>query len=122
METQLFAQNYMDSYNAGNQMSMTTEYYHDDVESIESIPWWSTTTLVDKMKRNERYFSLNENMKTRMHMLSISGRFFSVKYEMTANDSWDWSDITFEEIWVFELKDWKICKEWFFYDPPANLA
>lgn len=117
----MFVNKYVDGYNAGKQMDMTTEFYHDNVESIEPIEWWSTTTLQDKIERNKRYFSLNDNIKTRMHSPTISWRFFSVKYEMTANDSWDWSDIHFEEIWVFEVQDWKIIKEWFFYDLPNNL-
>ncbi len=122
MDITQFVEKFVDAYNDGKQMEMTDEYYHDNVESNEPIEWRSTTNLEDKMERNKRYFSLNENIKTRMHSPTISGRFFSVKYEMTANDSWDGSDISFQEIWVFEVQDWKIIREWFFYDPPQNLA
>ena len=86
-------------------MEMTDEFYHTNVISIEPIEGRSTNTLEAKMERNKRYFSLNENMKTRMLSPTICGRFFSVKYEMTANDSWDGSDIEFEEIGVFEVQD-----------------
>jgi len=122
MDISSFVEKYMKHYNDWKQMEMTTDFYHENVESIEPIEWWSTKTLDDKMKRNERYFSLNKNIKTRMLSPTISWRFFSVKYEMTANDSWDWSDITFQEIWVFEVKKGKIIREQFFYDPPENLT
>ncbi len=122
MNIEKFVEKYINAYNNWKQMEMTDEYYHENVVSIEPIKGRSTKSLTDKMERNKRYFSLNKNIRTRMLSPIISWRFFSVKYEMTANDSRDWKDIEFQEIWVFEVKNWKIIKEHFFYDPPQNLA
>lgn len=116
-----FANNFVRKYNDGWQMTMEYEFYHDNVVSREPIEWWTTSTLEEKIKRNERFFSLHQNIQTHMTEPVIAGNFFTTKVVMTSEDKWEHVEVFFQEICVFEVCAWKIIREWFFYDLPSNL-